>query len=279
TPERAANCRALGIAAPLPYEQLGPIIVSGGNPDLQPETSNSLTLGAVFRPRFLPGFDATIDYWNIEISNVIASFGAGDVYRLCTDLPSIDNVFCRSIQRDPVTHLATRLETFLVNAQEMGARGIDAGINYRRNVWKGTLGLSVKGTYLLKYMLHTTPGLAAGDVQYDGAYSNPRFRGTMLLTYSTEKLDFSLNTRFVSAAKYAIGPTVTAESYPDNRIPSRTYNDLSVGLRINDRFRIAVGVENLLNVDPPIFPYTQYGAGGIYDVMGRYVFTNVNLKF
>lgn len=279
TPERAANCRALGIAAPLPYEQLGPIIVSGGNPDLQPETSNSLTLGAVFRPRFLPGFDATIDYWNIEISNVIASFGAGDVYRLCTDLPSIDNVFCRSIQRDPVTHLATRLETFLVNAQEMGARGIDAGINYRRNVWNGTLGLSVKGTYLLKYMLHTTPGLAAGDVQYDGAYSNPRFRGTMLLTYSTEKLDFSLNTRFVSATKYAIGPTVTAESYPDNRIPSRTYNDVSVGLRINDRFRITVGVENLLNVDPPIFPYTQYGAGGIYDVMGRYVFTNVNLKF
>ncbi|WP_246623736.1 TonB-dependent receptor [Sphingomonas colocasiae] len=279
TPERAANCRALGIAAPLPYEQLGPVIVSGGNPNLQPETSNSLTLGAVFRPRFLPGFDATIDYWNIEISNVIASFGAGDVYRLCTDLPSIDNVFCRSIQRDPVTHLATRLETFLVNAQEMGARGIDAGINYRRTLGEGTLGLSLKGTYLLKYMLHTTPGLTAGDVQYDGAYSNPRFRGTMLLSYSTEKLDFNLNTRFVSAANYAVGPTVTAESYPDNRIPSRTYNDISVGLRVDERFRIAIGVENVLDVDPPIFPYAQYGAGGIYDVMGRYVFTSINLKF
>lgn len=279
SPTRAANCRALGILEPLAYEQLGPIIVSGGNPDLRPETSNSLTLGAVFRPHFLPGFDMTVDYWNIEISDVIASFGMSDVYRLCTDLPTIDNVFCQSIERDPVTHLATRMETFLVNAQEMEARGVDIGVNYRKRLGGGTLGIGVKGTYLIKYMLHTTPGLTAGDVQYDGAYSNPRFRGTMLISYATDQFDFSLNTRFVGATKYAVGPTVTAEAYPDNSIPSRTYNDVSVGFRVNDSLRIMAGVENVLNIDPPIFPYVNYGAGGRYDVMGRYFFTSVNMKF
>ena len=279
TPMRAANCRALGIAAPLPYEQLGPIVLSGGNPNLRPETSNSLTLGAILRPRFLPGFDATVDFWNIEIGDVIASFSQADVYRLCTDLPTIDNVFCQSIERDPVTHLATRMKTFLVNAQEMEARGVDAGISYRRRLGDGMFGLSLKGTYLIKYMLHTTPGLTAGDVQYDGTYSNPRFRGTMLVSYSTDRVDFSLNTRFVSASKYAVGPTITGESFPDNGIPSRTYNDISVGVKIGDRLRIAVGVENVFDVDPPLFPYTNYGAGGVYDTMGRYFFTNVNLTF
>ncbi|GEM_PF-346732 len=279
TPTRAVNCRALGIMEPLPYEQLGPTIVSGGNPNLQPETSNSLTLGAIIRPGFLPGFDATVDFWDIKINDVIASFSAANVYRLCTDLPTIDNVFCQAITRDPVTQLATRLETFLVNAQEMQARGIDAGISYRRPVGGGMLALSLKGTYLLDYMLHTTPGLEAGDVQYDGAYANPRFRSTLITSYDLGRLDFTLGTRFVSATHYAVGQTITDESYNNNNIPAMLYNDFSVGYSVTDTIRVMAGVENLFDTAPPMFPNVIYGGGGMYDTMGRYFFTSANFKF
>lgn len=279
TPTRAANCRALGIMEPLPYEQLGPTVLSGGNPNLRPETSNSLTLGAIIRPGFLPGFDATVDFWDIKINDVIASFSAANVYRLCTDLPTIDNVFCQSITRDPETQLATRLETFLVNAQEMKARGIDAGVSYRRNIGGGVLGLSLKGTYLLDYMLHTTPGLEAGDVQYDGAYGNPRFRSTLLTSYNIGRLDFALGTRFISATQYAVGQTITDESYSNNDIPPMLYNDFSVGFTVNDKIRLTAGVENVFDTSPPLFPYVNYGGGGMYDTMGRYFFTSAAIKF
>lgn len=279
SPTRTANCKALGIAAPLPYNQLGPLIISGGNPDLKPETSDSLTLGTVLQPKFLPGFDATIDYWDIDIRDVISSFGSGDVFRLCTDLPTIDNVFCKATVRDPVTHLATIQSTFLVNAQQLRRRGIDFGARYRTNMGNGMLGFSFKGSYLLEAITRTTPGIEAGDVISTGNYANPRFQGTLITSYSTEKFDAVLNTRFISATRYAVGRTVTEESYPDalNRIAAVAYNDISVGYRVDDRFRIAFGIQNILDIQPKAIPAVQYGGGGQYDTIGRYFFTSVNI--
>lgn len=278
TETRAANCKALGIDAPLPYNQLGPLIISGGNPDLRPETADSLTLGAVFRPRFLPGFDATVDYWDIEIRDVIASFGSGDVFRLCTDLPTIDNVFCQATERDPVTHLATVQRTFLVNAQETNRRGIDFGLRYRQPIGQGTLGLSFKGAYALKIKTRTTPGIEAGDVILDGSWQNPRFRGTLMVNYSTDRFDVALNSRFISAARYSVGRTVTDESYPDglDRIKAAVYNDISFGARMNDQFKITVGIQNVLNRKPKEVAGVQYGSG-YYDTVGRYFFASVGL--
>ena len=275
---RAANCKALGIDAPLAYNQLGPLVISGGNPDLKPETANSLTFGAVLRPGFLPNFDLTVDYWDITINDVISSFSSADVYRLCTDLPTIDNVFCQSTERDPVTHLATVQKTFLVNAQQLQRRGIDFGARYRRNIGPGTLAASFKGSYLLKAITHTTPGIVAGDVVSDGNWSNPRFRATLMMNYTMDKLDIALNTRFISAARYVVGATITDESYPDrlDRIKAAIYNDLSVGYRLNDRFMVTVGVQNLWNRKPKEITAVQCG-GGIYDTVGRYFFGTLGI--
>lgn len=279
SPTRTANCKALGIDAPLAYNQLGPVIISGGNPDLNPETADTLTLGAVYQPRFLPGLAVTADYWDISISDVIASFGSADVYRLCTDLPSIDNVFCQSTERDPVTKLATIQRTFLVNAQELKRSGIDFGLHYRRAIGGGQLGIALRASYLLEAMTSTTPGLEAGDVISTGNYSNPRLKGTMMVNYGTEKLDIALNTRFIGSAKYTVGRTITAESYePDlYNIGAAVYNDLSIGFQPDERFKFSVGVQNLFNVEPKEIAAIQYGGGGIYDTIGRYFFTNVKL--
>lgn len=276
---RTANCKALGIDAPLAYNQLGPLVISGGNPDLKPETSDSLTLGVVLQPRFLPGFDATVDFWDIDIRDVIASFSSSDVYRLCTDLPTIENVFCESTVRDPVTHLATEQRTFLVNAQQAKRRGIDFGARYRTNLGAGTLGFSFKGSYLIEAITRTTPGIEAGDVISTGNYLNPRFRGTLISNYSTDKFDAVLNTRFISAARYAVGRTITDESYPDglNRIAPVAYNDISLGYRVDERFRISFGIQNILDVQPKEIQAVQYGGSGQYDTIGRYFFTNVSI--
>lgn len=279
TPTRAANCKALGIDAPLAYNQLGPVIISGGNPDLKPETADTLTLGAVYQPRFIPGLDLTVDYWDISISDVIASFGSGDVFRLCTDLPTINNVFCQSTERDPVTKLATVQRTFLVNAQEMKRRGIDFGMHYRTQIGAGQLGIALRASYLLEAMTSTTPGIEAGDVISTGHYTNPRLKGTMMVNYGTDKFDIALNSRFIGQAKYAVGRTVTSESYAPglNNIKAVIYNDLSFGLQADERFKFSVGVQNLLDVKPKEIAAIQYGGGGIYDTVGRYFFTNVKM--
>lgn len=42
---------------------------------------------------------------------------------------------------------------------------------------------------------------------------------------------------------------------------------------------LRVGVNNLLDVQPPFRPRTYYQGGGVYDVYGRYVFGNVKFRF
>jgi iron complex outermembrane receptor protein len=97
---RSANCRALGILIPLGDNKVGPVITSQGNPDLRPETSDSLTLGAVVRPAVLPGAELTVDYWNIDIADAITQFDYSTILNLCVDLPSIENTFCGLVSRD-----------------------------------------------------------------------------------------------------------------------------------------------------------------------------------
>src|SRR3546814_20554041 len=105
---------------------------------------------------FLPGLDLTVDYWDIDIKNVITQFSYATLIRLCVDAPTIDNAYCARVTRDPVTGYATRVESNQLNAARLYARGVDIGMGYRRPVGEGTLSLSFKGTYLLDKVTETT---------------------------------------------------------------------------------------------------------------------------
>jgi hypothetical protein len=48
----------------------------GGNPALQPETAKIYTAGVVIQPRWVRGFSATIDYYNIKVEKSISTIGA-----------------------------------------------------------------------------------------------------------------------------------------------------------------------------------------------------------
>src|SRR5690606_36059467 len=43
----------------------------GGNPDLQPESTDSTNIGLIFRPRWLPGLRVSVDYLKSERENAI----------------------------------------------------------------------------------------------------------------------------------------------------------------------------------------------------------------
>ncbi|HWK36362.1 TonB-dependent receptor domain-containing protein, partial [Sphingomonas sp.] len=273
---RAANCRALGITTPLPDSKIGPVVTTGGNPNLQPETSNSLTLGVVLQPKFLPGFDLTVDYWDIDIKDVITQFSYATLLRLCVDAPTIDNPYCGRIVRDPVAHNPTSVESNQLNAARLYARGIDFGAAYRHRLGAGQLNLSFKGTYLLDKVTETTPGIDSGNVIADGGWQDARFRGTLMTAYRLNKVNVALDTRFISATTYDLN-TDSDESYPDNHVPARVYNDLSVQVDVAKNYQFGLGVKNIFNVMPPYVP-TIYRNDTVYGVVGRYFFANVKIK-
>jgi outer membrane receptor protein involved in Fe transport len=97
---RAANCTAAGAPAGYDYVYNSSLeIISGGNPQLEAETSKSYTIGGVFQPRFLPGLSISTDYYNITVNKVISAVTAQNILNLCYDSPTLNNPFCDLFQR------------------------------------------------------------------------------------------------------------------------------------------------------------------------------------
>ncbi|HZV84870.1 MAG TPA: TonB-dependent receptor, partial [Brevundimonas sp.] len=113
---RIANCTTLaqqkGLtfdfagATPQTSDDFAPVYtstvagVNSGNPFLQPEESESFTFTTAFQPRFFPDFSLVLDYYEIEITNVIQAVGALAVAGNCVNGPTLNTAACATIFRN-----------------------------------------------------------------------------------------------------------------------------------------------------------------------------------
>ncbi|GFE80082.1 TonB-dependent receptor [Steroidobacter agaridevorans] len=284
TAERAANCAALGVPAPgIVDPKVGPHVTTGGNPELGPETSDSLTIGFVWQPSFLPNFDLTVDYWDIDIEDVIYQLSYIQVLNLCVDMPSIDNQYCAAQGRNLTPNVPTSQHGILMpagaalwvkaqqaNISRLYANGVDVSLSYRIDVGPGRLGFRLAGTRLIEDVLETTPGVAAGDQRRDGAYTNPKTRATLTTTYDVGNFGMALSSRYWGKGLGNV-LAMSGEQYQDNTVPSVTYHDLSARYTFGGH-TVNFAVNNLFDKFPPQMGFGEpgiYFGGQVYDLVGR----------
>jgi outer membrane receptor protein involved in Fe transport len=64
-------------------------ILSGGNTQPEPETSDSYTVGVILQPRFIPGLSLSADYYTITVNDVITAPSAQQIVnQLATICPT-----------------------------------------------------------------------------------------------------------------------------------------------------------------------------------------------
>src|SRR5690606_18998930 len=68
-----------------------------GNPELDPEEADTTGIGVVYRPSWLPGFGASVDYYEIEIDGAIVSLSNQAYVDRCH---AGETVLCSFIERD-----------------------------------------------------------------------------------------------------------------------------------------------------------------------------------
>ncbi|HET8750018.1 MAG TPA: TonB-dependent receptor, partial [Sphingomicrobium sp.] len=126
--------------------------ISAGNPDLKPEKADTLTAGAVVHPAFLPGFSASVDYYDIRIRDAIATLGAPTLAQGCF---AGNQLFCRSITFNPDGTIAFITNTRL-NLAEAATRGIDFEADYTHShVFGGSLSARLLATRVTKLTFTT----------------------------------------------------------------------------------------------------------------------------
>jgi iron complex outermembrane recepter protein len=296
-----AECQRTGVTA----AQYGKIqdspagqynTLEGGNPNLNAEKSKSYTFGLALTPT--RNFTATIDYFDIRVKDTISTVTPTTSLNNC--LATGDPRFCSLIQRDRLGTLwlldEGRILSTNTNIGSTATSGIDVGFNYQFKLpgSYGQLGFDGVGTLLTKF---TTEEIA-GEGSYDcvGLYGNqcttpsPKWRHKIRALWNTPwALDASLAWRYfdsVNVDTTSSNPLLSGTvSGTDKTLASRSYLDLSLAYNFNKNFTFTLGINNLLDKDPPITGTSGAGIFGngntfpqVYDALGRRVFLNIVAK-
>ncbi|MFO6430388.1 TonB-dependent receptor domain-containing protein [Erythrobacter sp. W302b] len=314
----AANtgCLAQGLTvgqfvAPNPADQYNGFV--GGNLSLNPEVADTYTAGVVLTPTFLPGFTASVDYFNIDISQAIGGIGSDTILAACT--ATADPFFCGLINRDPSGSLWRSAAGFTTNVtQNIGGfktSGIDAQVNYSTEIGDvGTLTFNFLGTYLDELVTDTGVSIPGLDQSFDcvGLYGNvcgqpnPEWR-------HQARLGFNFRNGFGASVRWRYFDGVTLDALDTNtnlNNPSGTgpapggvarpgaagfdsinYFDLTFTFAAGDNFNFVLGANNVLDKAPPTTGSQACPAGSCngnvyaqqYDALGRYLFAGVTLDF
>ena len=287
-------------------------LTSTGNPALDPEKSTSWTVGGIFEP--IRNVSFTIDYWNIEVKDIIGGADYSDVRNQyyanngVVNIPGITVVPGTPDVAFPnaLPHIGFIQYSFQ-NNDSQNVSGIDLGANVRMPFGDVTFSSSFEASYLMKF--EKTIG---GNVQrYDGTLSPcdvtscsgaPKWRGSWQNTievggftgsvtayytsgYDLASIDYGgvkgdcLASIGSSVSTYADGTPVLCEAKAQWNV------DLSLSQKVGDNFTIYANVLNVLGIDPVFDPSAAYHifqfnpAWGGPNIMGRYFRVGARMSF
>ena len=270
--------------------------IFGGNPELQPERASTRTIGVVLEPRFLPGFNATIDWWDINLKGWIFQVGAMVIIDTC--LQTGTPLFCGRVHRDATGSLWLTPEGFVddrnANIGTLKTRGVDIGASYRRELGRvGRVNLGFLGSRQLRNVAEFG-GISAACLGLFGfpcPTPFPRWRHSARMTWEQRSgHSLSLHWRHIGAVELAsIKLRPELPFFPgDARIGAQNYFDLAALLRVRPRYTLRLGVNNLFDKSPPILGGSsntpaETGTNGntfpnLYDALGRYFFAGVTIN-
>lgn len=254
-------------------------LYSGGNPDLQPETSTQWNAGVVWEP--VGGLSLGLDYWNIEQNGIIEPLSGEalrDYYRSFPD----------RIIRGPVEPQTPGLpgpvvaiDVSPVNLGTTKTSGIDVSFSATAPTqpW-GRLRLGLQGTYVLNWETQidgTTYVSRLGDATYGDAI--PRWRSTLTLDWTLGPWGATLAQLYSNGYNEPLRAPLTGV----RRVGSTATWDLQGRYAGFAGWQLNLGVRNLLDAEPPLTvqgstfqigfnPQLSGPIGRAYYVNAKYVF-------
>ncbi|SOB88253.1 iron complex outermembrane recepter protein [Sphingomonas guangdongensis] len=280
--------------------QTNVVSVTGSNADLVPETATNYSFGVDFRPTFLPGFRASVTYYNIDYKDQIiglqgfqASFLANAVNRALYSayiVPAIQPAGCVNGNRatynpayldalarptvanvDESNFCSSRAITYVQNANASSVQqdGIDVVASYQFGV--GAHNFTIGGTFT-KILGNKTQIVANGPV-IDGRdlINYPvSARGRGNLTWNTGPLTVSPAVNYIGPYTNNLPIAVGGVVQPNSRVPSWTTFDLMVAFDFSkladpawaDGLNVALNIRNITDKDPPVVLSSNGNAAG-----------------
>jgi len=325
-PTTRANCAAAMGALANTYRQLAqgfipatavnaqtPVpFISGSNPTLQPETSETKTAGIVWSPRWVPNLNIAVDWWNIRIDDTIVADSPTQILDDCYINGIASRCAAALFTRDATQGYINYLQFGGRNAGYREVEGWDFEVTYAYNSDFGNFTVGSMTTYTDKDVFISTndPRYEVSDVGRASSALGSIWRVRSNLNLGWELGDFGVNwmARYYSpleeACTYFLAGTTepnlecssmkdkptgafTATGEPaqaltrENRVGSVTFNDVQVRWTHPYNGTLALGANNVFDKQGPVMysqPNSNVSYNGAYDI-GRFFYVRLTQRF
>ncbi len=304
SPTVVNNCVEAGVPADGSYVQLGSQIsvMTGGNPSLEPESSDSVTIAAAWRPERVWG-DLRLELvrYRHEIEDAITGYGAQTVLDGCYR----DNVqtLCDLVRRGDRGGISQFRNT-VFNVGSIRTTGWDFSVNWR-NEGSWRLNWQVTRlddfTELLRDARREVIDIRELVGRTEADRGKPEWKSSLTVGWDRNQWAIAWTARYIHAmtercSDFLDGttdsltnlglcslPNLEDNSLSRNRLATTVYHDLQSRYTLERSGRtinFTVGVVNLFDLDPPVSQSASLNGydASVYDVPGgRFVYARVTL--
>ncbi len=246
-----------------PQPQCAPITpdsLSGGNLNLEPETSEQYTLGVVIQPS--NRFSLSVDYWRIAVDNTIGSI---TIPQLLANIGAFPERITRT------NGIITQVDLRTGNFGSRRTEGIDVTLRGSLDGLGGTFRAGLDGTYLLVKREKLLPNLAYSNLVGRFTLTGDlglRWKHNAFLSYQHDDWSLTLTQIFRNGYRnFALPASTTRPDYNPRVSDYVTYNFSITYTGLIPGLRLTAGVRNLFDRDPPfaITYDSNTGAGSSWE--------------
>lgn len=276
---------------------------NGGNPDLDLERADTLTIGGVMSPRWLPNLQLSLDYYDIRVDGAIDIPNADLAVLLCR-AGTVPGICTLGVDENGNPDRILALFSTYQNLTELNAEGFELVASYRQNLadlhrsLSGTLNVSLNGSYVRTLSITLPNGTSRELSNWTGntglaasILGVPRWRADAVMTYSQPSWSLTahmsyiprgiLNPNWIGPEQKGYSPYLP-NSVNYNHVSSRFYLDLNARVRIGTfstgEFELFGGVKNVFDTDPPS-GIRLNGNPLYFDPIGRHYTVGARVNF
>jgi len=248
--------------------------MQGGNPNVLPEYADTLTFGVVYQPSWIPDLSASVDFYDINMTDAISLLGLADIVNECYRI----GAFCNMINRD-ANGLIQTVRNIYINIDQTRTTGMDVELQYRRPISlfgdDETLRLRLIGSHLMEASI--TP--YTGDkIDSAGVLDYADWQVMFSATYGKGPLSVSWTENWRSAVKRD-RLWVTGIDVDDNRIPSQSMSNLRITYgfetQSGSRYSLYAMITNVFDRNPS----RVKGLNNIWGNIGREYSVGLNYRY
>jgi outer membrane receptor protein involved in Fe transport len=266
--------------------------ISGSDPTALPnaEDAETFTAGFVWSSDVLKNFSVSVDYYDIDISDVIGEFSPQEILDNC--YTGGEATSCAKINRigGGLTISGSGVELFTTNLNYQRSEGIELAMNFDVDLDNmGELSFSANVNHYLTSERQSSATSSVIDCNgIFGTSCDPVSQTRWLQRTTWSKEDFTVSALW----RYASAVDIEAAQYDGvydafRTIGAYSYVDLYASYNYGDNLKFTFGIDNLFDKAPPVVGNeagsTQYNSGNTfpsnYDVMGRMYKVGMKIEF